>query len=134
MGITWYNKGTVRHKSVDNSVSVSSYGIYFLASDTEVFKLYDYKYVIVGTDEGKNIYVKFTNEFDGSSCVYTAIHKEGKTSISRSVFVGCTQFIANSYTFDNHRVKRTLLRITDKSAASDKELLFKIVIQEGDKK
>lgn len=134
MGITWYNKGTVRHKQVDNSVSVSSYGIYFLASNTEAYKLYDYKYVVVGTDEDKNIYVKFTNKFDGSSCVYTAIHKEGKTSISRSVYVGCTKFIADNYTFNNHRVKRTLLRITDKTAASDKELLFKIVIQVGDKK
>lgn len=134
MGITWYNKGTVRHKSVDNSVSVSSYGIYFLASDTEAYKLYDYKYVVVGTDEDKNIYVKFADEFDGDSCVYTAIRKEGKTSISRSVFIGCTKFMADNYTFDNHRVKRTLLRITDKSAVRDKELLFKVVIQEGDKK
>lgn len=78
MGITWYNKGTVRHRSVDNSVSVSSYGIYFLASDTEAYKLYDYKYVVVGTDEDKNIYVKFTNKFDGNSCVYTAIHRQSK--------------------------------------------------------
>lgn len=134
MGITWYNKGTMRHKSVDNSVSVSSYGVYFLASITEAFKLYDYKYAIVGTDEDKNMYVKFSNEFNGDSCVYTAVHKESKKSIYTAVSIGCVKFMADKYTFENHRVKRSLIRIMDKALVGNKEILFKIVMHDGDKK